>query len=69
MVTERIGVVKMGDGPPEFRATIAHAPAAGLDHEQPALWQFWTDLGWLQIGPHRKRFETLLPEDIDDDDD
>ena len=67
MVTERVSVVKTGDEPPEFRAIIARAPAVGLAHEQPALWEFWTYQGRLQIGPPRKRFETLLPEDIDDD--
>ena len=67
--TERISVVKMGDESPEFRAMIARSPAAGFSHEQPALWEYWTDRGWLQIGPPRKRFEPLLQEDIDDDDD
>ena len=68
-VTERIGVVKMGGEPPEFRAMIARPPAAGSAHEQPALWEYWTGQGWLQIGPPRKRFEPLLHEDIDDDND
>ncbi len=58
--TDRIGVVKMGDEPPEFRAMTARSPAAGFSHEQPALWEYWTDRGWLQIGPPRKRFEPLL---------
>ena len=58
--------MKMGDGPPECRATIIGAPAEGFAHEQAALWECWTDRGWLQIGPPRKRFESLLPEDIDD---
>lgn len=37
-VTERIGVVKMGGEPPEFRAMITPTPAAGFVHEQPAPW-------------------------------
>ena len=57
----------MGDEPPELRAIIARAPAAGFDHELPALWEYCTNRGWLQIGLPRKRFEPLLPEDIDDD--
>ena len=65
-VAEHISVVKMAGGAPEFRAIIART-AAGFAHGQPALWQYWTYRGWLQIGPPRKRFETLLPEDIDDD--
>ena len=65
--TERISVVKIGDEPPGFRAMIVRPPAAGFAHGQPALWEYWTDLGWLQIGPPRKRFESPLPEDIDDD--
>ena len=68
-VIERISVVKMGDVPPEFRAIITPTPAVGFVHEQPALWEYWADRGWLQIGPLRKRFEPLLQEDIDDDDD
>ena len=67
--TERISVVRMGDEPPGFRAMIVRPPAAGFAHEQPALWEYWTDRGWSQIGPPRKRFEPLLQEDIDDDDD
>ncbi len=55
--TERIGVVKMGDERPEFRAITIPTPAAGLAHEQPALWKYWMDRGWLQIGPPRTRFE------------
>ena len=58
-VTERICVVKMVDEPPEFRAMFARSPAAGFGREQPALWEYWTDRGWLQIGPPRKRFELL----------
>ena len=58
--TERISVVRMVDEPPEFRAMITPTPAAGFAHEQPALWEYWTDRGWLQIGPPRKRFEPLL---------
>ena len=65
--SERISVVKMGGEPPEFRAITIPTPAAGLAHEQPALWEYWTDRGWLQIGPPRKRCEPLLQEDIDDD--
>ena len=57
----------MGDGSPECRATIAGAAAAGFDHEQPALWEFRTNRGWLQIGPRREGFESLLTEDIDND--
>ena len=57
----------MTDGPPECRATIAGAPAEGFDHELLALWEFWTCQGRLQVGPPRQRFESLLPEDIDDD--
>ena len=57
----------MGDGSPECRAIIAGASAAGFDHELPALWEYCTNRGWLQIGLPRKRFESLLPEDIDDD--
>lgn len=56
-VTARIGVAKVGDAPPEFRAMIARSPAAVFLPEQPALWEYWMDRGWLQIGPPRKRFE------------
>ena len=58
--TERISVVKMVDEPPEYRAMIVRPLAAGFAHEQPALWEYWTDRGWLQIGPPRKRLEPLL---------
>ena len=68
-VTARISVVKMGDEPHEFRAMITATPLAGFLPEQPALWEYWADRGWLQIGPLCKRFEPLLQEDIDDDDD
>ena len=67
--TERISVVKMGDEPPGYRAMIVRPPVAGFAREQPALWEYWTDRRWLQIGPPRKRFESPLPEDIDDDSD
>ena len=67
--TDRVSVVRMVDEPPGYRAMIARPPAAGFAHEQPALWEYWTDRGWLQIGRPRKRFEPLLQEDIDDDND
>ena len=67
--TERISVVKMGDEPPEFRATTARSPAVGFAHEQPALWKYCTDRGWLHIGSPRKLFEPLPQEDMDDDND
>ena len=68
-VTERTGVVKTGGEPPEFRAMITPTPAAGFVHEQPTPWEYRMDRGWLEIEPSRKRFEPLLQEDIDDDDD